>query len=769
LEPFDHVLEFLARAGRVVAWPFLALWHGMGRFRHVVAWTVGGLAVFAVAGILFVSFLPQILGLFAPKLDTTADLYAANRPIAITFVDAKGDVVGHRGAIVGERLTLKQMPGYLPAAFIAMEDRSFWSNSGIDVKGLLRATYLNMRARHVVAGGSTITQQAAKIVFTNEERTFDRKLDELWDAAELNKSLSKTQILELYLNRIYLGSGAYGVDGAAHVYFGKSAQNLTLAQAAMLATLTRAPSAFSPRRDLAAAQARTKTVLRAMVETGAITQDEADNAAAHPAAIIDRSVIDARNYYFDTAADEAKTLIAAAGKAADTDIVVHTTFEPRLEDAARKAINTVLKKQGKKRHAHEAAAVIMKPDGAVAALIGGRDYDDSVFNRATQAMRQPGSSFKPFVYLAALEQGISPWDTRTDEPVDINGWSPTNFGGEQYGTITVADALAHSVNTITAELAQEVGVTTVVNAAKRCGITTPIEAVPSIALGTSLVTPYEMTAAYAVFANGGMKVEPYLVTEVEDARGHILYNRKAPQPQRIIASHVDRDLTAMLYGVTTEGTGRSAAVAGHETAGKTGTTQDYHDAWFIGFTTDYVASVWVGNDDSSPMKIVTGGSLPAEIWNKMMTVAEKGMPAKPLDKSEPQLPTDENGVVITAGSGDNGEYHDDEAPAPPTQQQQPGGERKNFWDWLFGRGDASRQQQDDETSQRDQRQYDEQDGNGAQYGPPPDAPPRQVPRYRWRSEQGPPPQQPDATDPNAPPPRQYGVDPNDPGDGQDQN
>ncbi len=759
MEPFDLVMEFLARIGRGIADGAARAWHWLAHRRGPLAWTGLGIVGLGLAAIVVVSLLPQILGLFAPTIDLNQDLYAANRPIALTFIDAKGDVVGHRGAIVGARLTLKQMPAYLPAAFIAMEDRSFWSNSGIDVKGLLRAAWLNLRAGHVVAGGSTITQQVAKIIFTTQERTFERKLAELWDAAALNKSLSKQQILELYLNRIYLGSGAYGVDGAAHVYFGKSAGQLTLAQAAMLATLTRAPSAFSPRRDLQAAQRRTRTVLRAMVETGAITQAQADEANAHPAKTVDRSTMEARNYYFDTAADEAKQLITVNGQTPATDLIVHTTFEPKIQDAARKAVDSVLGKQGKKRNAHEAAVVVAKPDGAVVALIGGRDYDDSVFNRATQAHRQPGSSFKPFVYLAALEQGISPWDLRTDQPVDINGWTPTNYGGEHFGTITVADALAHSVNTITAELAQEVGVTNVVRAAQRCGITSPLEANASIALGTSEVTPLELTGAYAVFANGGMKATPYFVTEVDDASGNSLYRRVPPRPQRVIAAHVDRDLTAMLYEVTTDGTGRRAALKGRETAGKTGTTQDYHDAWFMGFTTDYVAGVWVGNDDSSPMKRVTGGRLPAEIWHATMTAAEKDLPAKPLDKSPPQQPNYESGpVFLTAGAQGPQSYRDE-----GVQEREPANtpERRDFWDWLFGRDEPARRQtpRRAEPPRRDappqgdqpygepaQRSYPA-DPSGRDYPPPR----REVPHHNWRNDprwqQVPPP---DAPPPDAP-------------------
>jgi len=663
---------------------------------QILTWSgiAGALVLLPFLGLML---LPEMLGLFAPKLDLSKDLYSVNRPIAYTFLDADGRVVGHRGAIVGERLSLDDMPPYLPAAFIAMEDRSFWSNSGISVRGLVRAAWEDFRAHHVVAGGSTITQQTAKIVFTSQERTLSRKFKELFETAALNKSLSKKQILELYLNRIYLGSGAYGVDGAAHVYFGKSARQLSLSEAAMLATLTTAPSVFSPRNDLARAQARAVRVLHAMVETGAITEAEADRAASHPAVVTDRTIADARNYYFDSAADEANRLVTVDGKLPGTDLVVRTTFEPKIEDAARHAIARTLAKEGRKLHASQGAAVVMKPDGAVAALIGGRDYDESVFNRATLAHRQPGSAFKPFVYLTALENGISPWDVRDDGPVDIDGWQPTNYGGREYGTVTIADALAHSINTVTAELAQEVGVTNVVDAAHRCGIASPLEPNASLALGTSEVTPFELTAAYATFASGGEKVTPYFVTEVEDNSGHILYRRVKPAPDRIVAEHVNRDLLAMLYDVVQEGTGRRAAVAGHQTAGKTGTTQDYHDAWFVGFTADYVAGVWVGNDDSSAMRGVTGGSLPAEIWNGIMTVAEAGLPSTPLDMSSPEAPEDlDNGAVVASGDQNGASMSDDEAAAPPQVE-----DRRSFWDWLFGRRPPAREEERRYESQHD--------------------------------------------------------------------
>ncbi|HEU0161435.1 MAG TPA: PBP1A family penicillin-binding protein [Rhizomicrobium sp.] len=628
--------------------------------------------------------LPVILGLFAPPLDPKVDLYAVNRPLAFTFLDTEGNEVGHRGAIVGDRLKLSEMPAYLPAAFIAMEDRRFFDHNGIDPRGLARAIILDLRAGQVVAGGSTISQQTAKIVYTNQQRTFSRKLTELVNAAGLEKSLTKEQILQLYLNRIYLGSGAYGVDGAARVYFGKSARDINLAQAAMLATLTRAPSVFSPRRDLLRAQQRASYVLDSMVAHGAITEEQAAQARAHPAVITDRAAASARNYFLDTAADQAVKLATINGTPPAADMVVKTTMEPKIQEAARAAAAKTIAKYGKRSKVHQAAVVVMKPDGAVSALIGGVDYQDSVFNRATQARRQPGSAFKPFVFLAALENGLTPWDWRDDAPVDIAGYTPTNYGGKYYGTITLADALAHSVNTITVNLAQEVGIRTVINTAKRVGITSPMPANASLALGTAEVTPLELTAAYAAFANGGLHVEPYLITEIT-ILGKPVYQRHAPPPKRVIAEDVSHDLNAMLFGVVANGTGGNASLHGREAAGKTGTTQDSHDAWFVGYTTDYVAAAWVGNDDSSPTRNVTGGTLPAYIWRDTMLAAEKGLPYRSLPRSVAPPPEDDMLMASGAAWGNS----EDELSTPPPEaqtQELPRSERRRggLLGWLFG-------------------------------------------------------------------------------------
>jgi penicillin-binding protein 1A len=407
--------------------------------------------------------------------------------------------------------------------------------------------------------------------------------------------------------------------------------------------------------------------------------------------IVDRASMDARNYFLDSAADEATKLATVNGVAPSADMVVHTTLEPKVQEAARLAASRTIARFGKKTRTSEAAVVVMKPDGAVSAMIGGVDYRDSVFNRATQAHRQPGSAFKPFVYLAALEAGLSPWETREDVAVDIGGYRPTNFGGKYYGTLTLADALAHSVNTITVNLAQEIGVKNVVAAAKRLGITSPLEANASLPLGTNEVTPIELTAAYAAFANGGYRVAPYMVTQV-DIAGRPVYMRHAPTPQRVISENVDRDLTAMLWGVVANGTGGYASLHGREAAGKTGTTQDSHDAWFVGFTTDYVAAAWVGNDDSSPTRGVTGGTLPAYIWRDTMLVAEQGHPLKPLNRSV--QPSIEERELIASG-GNFGGIDDErlaQMPNLPAEEPETRTERRHrggLLGWLFGDDDDS--------------------------------------------------------------------------------
>jgi penicillin-binding protein 1A len=604
---------------------------------------------------------PVALEAAVPVMDRMPEM--SGQPATFTFLDADGRMIGRRGPVAGEVLRFSDMPAYLPAAFLAMEDRRFYRHHGVDFIGLARAAYTDLRAHRVVAGGSSISQQTAKLVFDQRQRTFSRKLRELVNTAELEKSFSKPKILELYLNRIYLGSGAYGVDTAARTYFGVSARHVSLAQAAMLAALTRAPSVFSPRRDLALAQQRAARVLTAMVYMGAIRPDQAGEAIAHPATVIARPT-DTHSYFLDAAAEEARRLADHAGPGA---LIVHTTLRSDLQAAADRIAADAVSRMGRKLNFSQVAMVAMKPDGAVAAMVGGVNYARSVFNRTTQARRQPGSAFKPFVYLAALEAGLSPWDWRDDRAVDIAGYQPANYKDAHYGRLRLTDALARSVNTITVNLAQEIGIPKVAAAAKQAGITSPLQNNASLALGTNEVTPLELTAAYATFANGGERAKPYLVSRIETADGKVIYERQDAPAQPVIADTVRRDLNAMLYNVITSGTGTAARLPDREAAGKTGTTQDYRDAWFVGFTADYVASVWLGNDDDSPMHKVTGGLVPAALWKEVMTAAEQGLPPRPLDR------TPEPANVSDSFAEQQVSYVDDvDAATPQLSQDQTG-------------------------------------------------------------------------------------------------
>jgi penicillin-binding protein 1A len=600
---------------------------------RIVAWT--GVGAGAATALLIVGFFTA-LGLYRPDVQFDGDLYALNRPSAFVFKDAKGETIGRRGAVTGERLALKDMPAYLPAAFLAMEDRRFHEHGGIDSRGFIRALVANFQAGRYVQGGSTITQQLARMLFLSRERTIRRKLEEMAIARDLEARLSKNEILELYLNRVYLGSGAYGVDGAARVYFGKSARHLTLPEAAMLASLTRAPSVFSPRRDLARAQKRAVRVLNAMVETGAITDAQLAQARARPATVLAQAKTgDPRNYFFDAAADEAQHMIGSQAG----DFVVTVTMDPKLQAAAVRAVARVLDRQGRRFRASQAALVAMERDGAVRAIVGGRDYADSAFNRATRARRQPGSAFKPFVYLTAFEAGLDTNSLRSDEPMDFGGgYMPANYHNRHSGLMTLHRALVHSVNTIAVQLCMEVGPATVAAVARRLGIRSPLQPYASLALGTSEVTPMELTAAFAAFPTGGLRVEPYMVTEVRTLKGEVLYRRDPPQQQRVIAQEKALWMNALLYDVVQSGTGRAAAVPRHEVAGKTGTSSDFRDAWFVGYSAELIAGVWVGNDNSQPMREVTGGKLPAQIWAGFMRTALSGRRPLQIARDEPEAP-----------------------------------------------------------------------------------------------------------------------------------
>lgn len=569
------------------------------------------------------------LGYFALTLPDTSQLGIAQRRPAITILAEDDSALANFGDLFGEPLTLKQMSPYLPQAVLATEDRRFYSHYGIDPIGLARAVVANLRAKHLVQGGSTITQQLAKVLFLSPERSLSRKIRETMLALWLERRFSKDQILEIYLNRVYLGAGTYGVDAAAHRYFGKSAAKLSLFESAVIAGLLKAPSRFSPANDRERALGRAAQVLANMVEAGFISGPDATAAAQQGStlAVLGRP---GSRYFADWVADQVREF-AGAG---DRDLTVRTTLDPRLQAAAEAAIADVLVRYGQKYAVAQGALVALSADGAVRAMVGGRDYGQSQFNRATQAQRQPGSAFKPFVYLAGLEAGLRPSDHFVDAPIRIGDWQPHNYTNRYQGDMTLAEALAQSINTIAVQVAERAGIGRVIAAANRLGITSDLAKDASIALGTNEVNLLELASAYAPFANGGTGVLPYGIGEIRDTEGHSVYRRAGSGPGQVIAPETAALMTDMLAGVIGHGTGKSAALP-RPAAGKTGTTQEYRDAWFIGYTADLVVGVWLGNDDNSPMNRVTGGSLPALAWHNFMLAATSGMQVKPLQSAPP--------------------------------------------------------------------------------------------------------------------------------------
>jgi penicillin-binding protein 1A len=540
-----------------------------------------------------------------------AALDAARRP-SLTLADRSGQVFATFGDVVGEPLRLSDLPAYLPAAAVSVEDRRFWSHSGLDLIGIARASVVNLRAGRVVQGGSTITQQVAKNLFLTNARTFRRKVQEVLLTLWLERHFTKREILEIWLNRVYLGSGAWGVDAAAKLYFGVSARRLTLWQAAVIAGLPRAPSRFSPRVDPAAATARGREVLAAMADTGAITPEQAQAAAAQIA--FPQRPATAAGYFSDWVSERAEALLTPGADAA-----LRTTLDLRMQTAVEARLAAIMDGPGATANAGQAAVVVLDAaTGAVRAMAGGRDYRTSPFNRAVLARRQPGSSFKPFVWLAALEKGARPDDTVMDAPIKLGNWSPSNFEGRFRGEITLEEALAHSVNTAAVRLLIQAGGPRVVaEVAKRLGIADTLPPNASLALGTAEVGLLEMAGAYASFFNGGMLVPPRGLEAVTMEGKPLALPQAAPT--RVIDPDVAAMMVRMMAAVVSRGSGTAAAVPGRFVAGKTGTTQDYRDAWFIGdvsggSTGGLVIGVWMGNDDNRPMKDVVGGSLPARLF-----------------------------------------------------------------------------------------------------------------------------------------------------------
>jgi penicillin-binding protein 1A len=574
------------------------------------------------------------LAYFAFTLPDTSQLTVAERRPSVTILAENGELIASFGDLFGRPLSLKEMSPFLPKAVIATEDRRFYHHFGIDPFGLVRAALIDLRARQIVQGGSTITQQLAKILFLTPERNLSRKIRETLLALWLEHRFAKDQILEIYLNRVYLGAGTYGVDAAAYRYFGKSATKLGLFESAVVAGLLKAPTRFSPARDRDKAAGRAGQVLDNMVEAGFITTADAAAAQKEGAAlaVIGRP---GSRYFADWVADQIRDFAGTA----ERDLTVRTTLDPRLQAEAEAAVGDILARYGARDAVSQGALVALSPDGAVRAMVGGRDYGHSQFNRATQAQRQPGSAFKPFVYLAGLEAGLRPTDRLVDAPIQVGNWQPHNYLNRYQGEMSLAEGLAQSINTIAVQVAQRAGIGHVVAAANRLGITSELAKDASIALGTNEVNLLELVSAYAPFANGGMGVLANGISEIRDSAGKVVYRRAGSGPGRVVAPELAGMMNDMLTGVIAHGTGKAAALP-RPAAGKTGTTQEYRDAWFIGYTADLVAGVWLGNDDNTPMNKVTGGTLPAAAWHAFMLAATKGVPVKPLPVpgSSPGIP-----------------------------------------------------------------------------------------------------------------------------------
>jgi penicillin-binding protein 1A len=578
------------------------------------------------AFLLFVA-LAATLAWFSTDLPDTRRVVLPERRPAFLVVAADGAAIARYGDMTGDVVSANDLPKHLVDAVLAIEDRRFRSHFGLDPIGIARALWVNWQAGRPVQGGSTITQQAAKNLFLTPDRTLRRKIQEAILAAWLEVNYSKDQILTAYLNRVYFGAGTYGIDAAARAYFGIPATEVNLRQAAILAGLLKAPSRFSPQRDMEAAIARADVVLDAMVDAGFLTAEERAAADRGPPLPRRRPAGGADSRYFaDWVADQVPDYVNTG----PATLRIETTLEPALQRAAERTVRQHIEAEGAETGATQAALVAMRPDGAVVAMVGGLDYGTSQFNRAVAAQRQPGSAFKTFAYLAAIEQGATPDSRVLDAPIEIGGWAPRNFDEKFHGDVSAREALAKSYNSAAIRMLQRAGITHTIELAQRMGIASPLRPELSLALGTSEVNLLELTGAYAVLANRGLGVWPYGIRRIGPPQGTMLYDRFGGGPgETVLPWHV-ADIDRMLRAVVTEGTGRAAALDDRPVAGKTGTSQGFRDGWFIGFSADWVVGVWVGNDDGTPMKKVTGGGLPARIWHDFMAEASRGLPARPL-------------------------------------------------------------------------------------------------------------------------------------------
>ncbi|CCE11846.1 putative penicillin-binding protein (mrcA-like) [Bradyrhizobium sp. STM 3843] len=597
---------------------------------------------FSEAATIGLGGLVLLLALAIPAFRETADEdWLKKSDLAVTFLDRYGNPIGSRGIKHNDSIPLEDFPDNLIKATLATEDRRFYDHFGIDIAGTARALVTNAQAGGVRQGGSSITQQLAKNLFLSNERTIERKINEAFLAIWLETRLTKNEILKLYLDRAYMGGGTFGVDGAAHFYFNKSVRDINLAEAAMLAGLFKAPTKFAPHINLPAARARANVVLDNLVDAGFMTEGQVFGARRNPAFAVDRRDENSPNYFLDYAFDEMRKLVDTFPKSyTERVFVVRTSIDMNVQHAADDAIENQLRQFGRDYHATQAATVVADLDGGIRAMVGGRDYGASQFNRAVDAYRQPGSSFKPYVYTTALLNGFKPTSTIVDGPVCIGNWCPQNYGHSYSGTVTLTQAITRSINVVPVKLSIELGKPNgpkagrakIVEVARRFGIKAPLPDTPSLPIGSDEVTVVEHAVAYATFPNKGKAVTPHSVLEVRTGAGDLVWrwDRDGPKPKQAIPASVAADMAGMMSHVVSEGTARRAALDGIPTAGKTGTTNAYRDAWFVGYTGNFTCAVWYGNDDYSPTNRMTGGSLPAQTWHDIMTVAHEGVEIKEL-------------------------------------------------------------------------------------------------------------------------------------------
>jgi len=600
--------------------------------------------------------LVALLALAVPAFHETSDEdWLKRSELAVTFLDRYGNKLGERGIRHNDTVPLEEFPDHLIKAVLATEDRRFYEHFGIDLAGTARALTTNIQAQGVVQGGSSITQQLAKNLFLSNERTIERKVKEAFLAIWLETRLSKREILKLYLDRAYLGGGAFGVDGAAVYYFGKSARDVTLSEAAMLAGLFKAPARYAPHINLAAARARASIVLDNLVEANFMTEGQVFGARRTPARAIDRRNEEIPNYYLDWAYREVAELIERrlAGKVTERVFVVRTGLDPNVQRAAEQAIEQNIRQFGKDYGASQAAMVIMEPNGLVRSMVGGRDYGESQFNRAIDAQRQPGSSFKPFVYITALEQGQTTNTIINDSPLCIGNWCPKNYSGGYAGPVSMMNALTRSLNIPAVRTAERVGRPNIIAHMRKMGVKSEIINSRPLPLGAADLTVLEMTQAYAHFASGGLAVHGHAAIEIRTPLGEVVWRHDDEKPARILSAKSVSQMNQMLHNVVEAGTGRRARIDGFYVAGKTGTTNAYRDAWFVGYTGNLVAGIWIGNDDYSPTRRMTGGSLPAMTWQKAMAYAHSGLEPRPLIGLE-GAPVPQGAAPQVAAAGGDG-------------------------------------------------------------------------------------------------------------------